>query len=61
MSCNPDDAILVVDDVASMRQVIRGCLNQLGYHQVEEAANGEEALAKVREKCFAWIFSDWCG
>lgn len=59
MSCKRDDAILVVDDVASMRQVIRGCLHQLGYFYVDEACDGDEALSRVRERKYAWVISDW--
>ena len=59
MSCNSNDAILVVDDVASMRQVIRGCLNQLGYYRVDEACDGDDALALCRNHKYTWILSDW--
>jgi len=40
--------IMTVDDSSSMRRMIRFTLQQEGYH-VMEAANGEEALSKVRE------------
>lgn len=53
------DAILVVDDVMSMRQVIRTCLNQIGYQNVEEAKDGSEALSMAKEKKYQWILSDW--
>lgn len=59
MSYKNDDRILVVDDVATMRQVIRTCLNQIGFYYVDEACDGDEALAKVRENQYAWILSDW--
>lgn len=54
-----DDSVLVVDDVATMRQVIRTCLNQLGYFKIDEAANGDEALEKIRDKKYSWVLSDW--
>jgi two-component system chemotaxis response regulator CheY len=59
MSYNRDDAILVVDDVATMRHVIRSCLNQLGYFFVDEAGDGEEALGKIRARKYALVLSDW--
>ena len=59
MSYKRDEAILVVDDVASMRQVIRGCLNQLGFYYVDESCDGEEALTKIRSRKYAWVLSDW--
>lgn len=36
--------VLVVDDQKSMRSIIRNLLKQAGIDQVEEAANGEQAL-----------------
>jgi len=59
MNVSHNEAILVVDDVASMRQVIRTCLNQLGFFKVDEAVNGDEALEKIREKKYTWVLSDW--
>ena len=58
---NPEfsDTILVVDDVTSMRQVIRTCLKQIGYQNVDEACDGAEALAMAMEKSYQWILSDW--
>jgi CheY-like chemotaxis protein len=41
--------ILVVDDDADFRIGLRAALEMKGY-QVEEAANGEQALAKLTEK-----------
>lgn len=34
---------LIVDDMSTMRKIIRTILNQLGYTNVEEAENGKEA------------------
>lgn len=59
MSDRKDEAILVVDDVATMRQVIRGCLNQLGYFFIDEASDGDEAMEKIRARRYAWVISDW--
>lgn len=39
--------VLVVDDEALMRKLIGAQIKRAGY-QVEEAANGREALAKIR-------------
>src|SRR5260370_24168412 len=41
--------ILIVDDDADFRVALRAALEMKGY-QVDEAAHGEEALAKVAEK-----------
>ncbi len=40
--------VLVVDDQATMRPIVRRLLTQVGIDDVDEAANGEEALAKLR-------------
>jgi len=49
--------IMTVDDSSSMRRMIRFTLQQEGYH-VMEAANGEEALSKVRESPVSLFFVD---
>lgn len=59
MSTPMTDSILIVDDVTSMRQVIRSCLTQIGYSDIDEATDGAEALAKAKEKTYNWILSDW--
>lgn len=51
--------ILVVDDYNTMRRIIRNLLKQLGFGNVEEAADGGSAIAKLQEKPFSLIISDW--
>ncbi len=40
--------VLVVDDQATMRSIVRRLLLQVGINNIDEAANGEEAIAKLR-------------
>ena len=40
--------VLIVDDQKSMRRIVRQLLKQSGITEVDEAANGEEALAWLR-------------
>jgi len=51
--------ILVVDDYHTMVRIIRNLLKQIGYENVDDAANGEEALRKIKEKPYKLIISDW--
>jgi two-component system, chemotaxis family, chemotaxis protein CheY len=52
-------AILVVDDYNTMVRIIRKLLKQIGYENVDEASNGEEALQKIKAKPYGLIISDW--
>ncbi len=54
-----DIKILVVDDFATMRKIVKNVLQQLGYSNIEEAENGEEALKKLRSDNFDFVVSDW--
>ncbi len=51
--------ILVVDDFSTMRRIIKTCLRQLGFDNVEEADDGQAALAKLNSGSFKFIISDW--
>ncbi len=51
--------ILVVDDYNTMRRIVRNLLKQLGFDNVDEAADGEEAFKKLNEKVFNLVISDW--
>ncbi len=41
--------VLVVDDFPTMRRIIKNLLKQLGFENVEEAENGEDALKKAKK------------
>lgn len=51
--------VLVVDDSATMRAILRDMLGRLGFRSVEEAESGEEALAKLKNRSFSLVISDW--
>jgi two-component system, chemotaxis family, chemotaxis protein CheY len=51
--------ILVVDDMSTMRRIVKNILKQLGFSNMEEAENGQEALQKLRAEPFGFIVSDW--
>ncbi len=50
--------ILIVDDSASMRRIVRLILQSLGFTNVEEAEDGREALASIRSQQFELVLSD---
>jgi two-component system chemotaxis response regulator CheY len=51
--------ILVVDDYGTMVRIIRNLLKQIGYENVDEAANGAVALEMIRSKKYGLVISDW--
>ena len=55
----PYARILVVDDSRAMRKIIRHMLDTHGFRNVDEAADGAEALALTRKLNFSLIISDW--
>ena len=56
---NTDIDILVVDDSSTMRRILRMTLGRCGFNNVEEAADGKEALAKCEAKQFNCVLTDW--
>jgi len=59
MSIDATMPILVVDDYKTMVRIIRNLLKQLGFNNVDDAADGVEALSKLREKKYGLVISDW--
>jgi two-component system, chemotaxis family, chemotaxis protein CheY len=51
--------ILVVDDFATMRKIVRNVLKQINQTDVAEAENGKAALAVLRAEQIGLIISDW--
>jgi two-component system chemotaxis response regulator CheY len=51
--------VLIVDDYKTMLRIIRNLLKQLEIENVEEATDGQEALAKLRAGNFGLVISDW--
>ncbi len=51
--------VLIVDDYKTMLRIIRNLLKQIDFHNVEEAVEGAEALARLRAGNFGLVISDW--
>jgi len=54
-----DTRFLVVDDMSTMRKIVRTILNQFGYTNIDEAENGKEALAKLKVGNYQFVLLDW--
>ena len=59
MSADISMPILIVDDYKTMIRIIRNLLKQLGFEDVDEAADGSEALNKMRGRKYGLVISDW--
>lgn len=59
MGVNMNMPILIVDDYKTMLRIIRNLLVQIGFDNVEEASDGATALAKLHERPFGLVISDW--
>ncbi|MFK8032536.1 MAG: response regulator [Hyphomicrobiales bacterium] len=51
--------VLVVDDYKTMVRIIRNLLKQLGFDDVDDAADGAEAFAKMEGRKYGLVISDW--
>jgi two-component system chemotaxis response regulator CheY len=51
--------VLVVDDFATMRRIIKNVLKQIGFTNILEADDGTAALGVLKENKVDLIISDW--
>jgi len=59
MPADPNMKIMVVDDMSTMRRIVKNILKQIGFSNVDEAENGQEALEKLKADTFGFVVSDW--
>jgi two-component system chemotaxis response regulator CheY len=59
MDVNKKMKILVVDDFATMRKVIRNLLKQSGYENITEAEDGVQAMNVLKSTKIDFVISDW--
>jgi len=52
-------SVLVVDDFATMRRIIRTQLEELGFRDISDAKDGAHALRLIGDRDFHLIISDW--
>jgi two-component system chemotaxis response regulator CheY len=56
---NTNMKILIVDDFATMRRILKGALKQLGFKNIVEAEDGSEAITLLKKEKVDLILSDW--
>jgi two-component system chemotaxis response regulator CheY len=59
MALDPKMSVLVVDDYSTMVRIIRNLLRQLGFEDIDDAADGSTALEKMNSKRYGLVISDW--
>jgi len=59
MPLNRNLRILIVDDYSTMLRILRNLLKQLGFEDVQEATDGQAALALFENHTFDLVISDW--
>jgi two-component system, chemotaxis family, chemotaxis protein CheY len=64
MALKPEMKILVVDDMSTMRKILKNMLKKMGFTNIEEADDGATAWPMIEgalgsEAPFEFIVSDW--
>ena len=59
MALDQSMPVLVVDDYSTMVRIIRNLLGQIGFADVDDARDGQSALAKMHSRRYGLVISDW--
>jgi two-component system chemotaxis response regulator CheY len=59
MSVDLKMPVLIVDDYATMLRIVRNLLKQIGFDNIDEAADGGRALQMMKIKKYGLVISDW--
>ncbi len=59
MAADKNIKILVVDDFATMRRIVKNILTQLGFKHIVEADDGTTAVKVLEQENIDLIISDW--
>ena len=51
--------VLIVDDFATMRRVLKNIMKQIGFSNITEAENGKEGLKILKEETIDLVLCDW--
>ena len=52
-------AVLLVDDFATMRRILKNILTQIGFNNIYEADDGKSALKLLKNQKIDLIMCDW--
>ncbi len=59
MPAEPSMKIMVVDDMSTMRRIIKNVFKQINFTNIQEAENGQQALEMLRGETFQFVIADW--
>ena len=51
--------VLIVDDFATMRRIIKNVLKQIGFTNISEADDGKSAFKVLKDETFDLVLCDW--
>jgi two-component system, chemotaxis family, chemotaxis protein CheY len=51
--------VLIVDDFATMRKIVRNILKQIGFEDISEAEDGNAALQVLKNDTIGLVVTDW--
>ncbi|OGP71288.1 MAG: hypothetical protein A2Z73_02085 [Deltaproteobacteria bacterium RBG_13_60_28] len=51
--------VLVADDFATMRKIVRNILKQIGFDDIVEAEDGQAAMQVLRNENIGLVVTDW--
>ena len=51
--------VLIVDDFATMRRILKNIMKQIGFSDITEADNGKNALKVLKSQKIDLILCDW--
>jgi two-component system chemotaxis response regulator CheY len=49
----------IVDDFATMRKIFRNILKQIGFEDISEAEDGNDALRVLKDEAVGLVITDW--
>lgn len=59
MSIDYSMPILLVDDYQTVLRIMQTLMRRAGFAEIDTAGDGEEALAKMRERKYGLVITDW--